>query len=69
MTARELAESMIDGTLNYSPTDDACSIAKSYLALADLVEEALDKYNNTGRLSTALRLQVGALLSHDPARS
>ena len=68
MTAKELAEAMLDGSLNYSPTDDASYIAKSYIALADLVEKTFEEYNSTGHLSTNLCLQAGGLLSHDPAK-
>lgn len=66
MTSKELAEAMLDGSLNYHPTDDACSIAKSHLALVELVEKIFDEYGNT--LSANLYMQASALLSRDPAR-
>ena len=68
MTSKELAEAMLDGSLNYRPTDDACFIAKSHLALITLIEKTFDEYNSTGHLSTKLCLQAGVLLSQDPAK-
>ena len=68
MTSKELAEAMLDGSLNYSPTDDACSIAKSHLALIDLVEKTFEEYSSTGHLSIQSCLRAVELLDNDPAK-
>ncbi|MBV1929803.1 MAG: hypothetical protein KUG81_09880 [Gammaproteobacteria bacterium] len=67
MNAKQLAESMVDGSLNYRPENDAYSIAKSYLELAGLVEKTFSEYNTTGHLSTKLCLEVIVHLDADPA--
>jgi len=68
MNAKDLAEAMISGELNYTPEDDASSIAKSYLKLAEFVVNVFDEYNGTGHLSTKTCLKGGFLLSEDPAK-
>ena len=68
MNAKQLAEAMIDGSLNYRPENDAHSIAKSYLELANLIENIFEEYNSKGCISTRLCLMVADHLDADPAR-
>jgi len=42
MNTKELAEAMLDGSLNYVPEDDAWHVAEEYLKL----EKELQKYKN-----------------------
>lgn len=67
MTAKDLAELMLDGSLGYTPEDDASFIAKKYLEAVKLIEDTFDEYNRTGHLSTKLCLRAGVQLSEDPA--
>lgn len=39
MNAKEIAEGMLDGSLNYAPEDDAHFIAESYLKMHEAVRE------------------------------
>lgn len=67
MKAKDLAEAMLDGSLNYDPTDDACHIAKSYIALEKLVTRAFDQYHSSGTISTKMCLQIANQIENDPA--
>lgn len=68
MDAKTLAESMLNGFLGYSPEDDACSIAKSYIELAGLVERALTQLYSSGAISTRAVRDIRKSLDSDPAK-
>lgn len=67
MTAKDLAELILDGSLGYTPENDASFIARKYLEAVKLIEDVFDEYNRTGHLSTKLCLLAGEHLSENPA--
>lgn len=66
MNAKELAESMLDGSLGYTPEDDAHFIAESYLTmrrqLSEIYELTRAGFPVLGSIRGALELQ-----NKDPA--
>lgn len=69
MTAKDLAEAMLDGSLNYSPIDDACFIARRYIALQTLIEEVLHEYSTTEKLTLSTFSKALSVVEYDPAKS
>ncbi len=61
MTAKELAEMMINGNLDYTPENDAHWIAEKYIQLCETIED------NFGDLMSEGRKEIRAVLDEDPA--
>ena len=63
MIAKDLAEMMINGDLDYTPENDAYHIALKYIELADEVERSLLSIP-----SLESRIKLRLILSEDPAK-
>ena len=61
MTAKQLAEMMISGDLDYKPENDAYWIAEKYIQLCDALDD------NFADLTSEGRKEIRAVLDEDPA--
>lgn len=68
MNAKELAEAMLDGSLNYVPEDDAHSIAESYLKMHEAVRGIYKLSQVYLPVEDALKSCLEAQ-SYDPAKT
>ena len=64
MIAKDLAEMMINGDLDYKPENDAYWIAKKYIELSGEVEKSLLSIPS---LESRIRLRL--ILDEDPAKT
>ncbi len=68
MTANDLAEMMINGELDYSPSSDARVLAGQYIEAAGLLR-AVAASEDDKQLPLALRLEIAAHIGRDPANT
>lgn len=67
MNAKDLAEVMLDGSLNYEPEDDAHFIAESYLKMHEAVREIYELSTFGRPVEDALKSCLESQ-SYDPAK-
>lgn len=60
MIAKELAQMMISGDLDYTPENDAYWIAEKYIQLADAAEKIIKDH------SLVNRIEIRLIMEEDP---